>query len=76
MIRVDVLIVDLGAERNQPRSRFLGSDRCADSDSRDWFANNEDKVFQTVLTAVMVALAGAGWGIADLLQRRRVAVEA
>lgn len=41
----------------------------------DWIVNSEDQVFHAGLTVVMVALAGAGWGIAHLVQRRRVAVE-
>jgi Sec-independent protein secretion pathway component TatC len=42
----------------------------------DWIVNDEDQVFHAVLTVVMVALAGIGWGTARVVQRRRVTAEA
>ena len=41
----------------------------------DWIVNNEDQVFHVVVTAVMVALAGIGWGIGHAVQRRRLIIE-
>jgi hypothetical protein len=37
----------------------------------DWIVNNEDQAFHAVLTAVMVAIAGIGWGIGRAVQSRR-----
>ena len=37
----------------------------------DWIVYNEDRIFHTVLTVLMVTLASAGWTIANRLTRRR-----
>jgi hypothetical protein len=36
----------------------------------DWLVNREDVAFHLVLAVVMPLLAGAGWGVVQLAQRR------
>jgi hypothetical protein len=38
----------------------------------DWVVNQEDVVFHLALAVIMPLLAGAGWGLVRLTQRRRL----
>ena len=39
----------------------------------DWLVNREDVVFHLALAGVMALLAGAGWGVVRVTQRRALA---